>query len=103
MPGKHFDALLSEQEIIALADTFARDIVQRMTQQCFRVREEAQHDGQELAVLHCAGHLREALQRLADTAAQDAASKGAGYPDLGRASGMTRQGARRRWPGILSH
>jgi hypothetical protein len=35
---------------------------------------------------------------LAETAASRAAEYGADYPDIGRAVGMTRQGARRRWP-----
>lgn len=32
-----------------------------------------------------------------------AARAGAGYPQLGAACGLTRQGARRRWPGLYHH
>ncbi|MGW1541216.1 hypothetical protein ACWCPM_13435 [Streptomyces sp. NPDC002309] len=41
-------------------------------------------------------------QQLADRAARAAAAAGAGYPEIGRASGMSRQGARRRWPGLIT-
>lgn len=38
--------------------------------------------------------------RLAEEAAAQAVDHGADYPDLGRAAGLTRQGARRRWPDL---
>ncbi|MBC3839276.1 hypothetical protein GXW82_00940 [Streptacidiphilus sp. 4-A2] len=36
-----------------------------------------------------------------DQAATAAAREGAGYPQLGAACNMSRQGARRRWPGLV--
>ena len=40
------------------------------------------------------------IAELSRTAAARAVDYGADYPDLGDATGMTRQGARRRWPGL---
>jgi hypothetical protein len=36
-------------------------------------------------------------------AAQAAAAAGAGYPQIGDATSMSRQGARRRWPGLVTN
>ena len=41
------------------------------------------------------------LTALTATAAERAAEHGADYPALGAAAGLTRQGARRRWPGLV--
>ena len=42
----------------------------------------------------------EELRALAQDAAARAVELGADYPALGQAAGLTRQGARRRWPGL---
>jgi hypothetical protein len=44
-----------------------------------------------------------AVRRLEDQAAHAAAAGGAGYPEIGRALSMSRQGARRRWPGLITN
>ncbi|WP_458247223.1 hypothetical protein [Streptomyces sp. MAI_2237] len=44
-----------------------------------------------------------AARRLEDQAAHAAAASGAGYPEIGRALSMSRQGARRRWPGLITN
>ncbi|MFC1415717.1 hypothetical protein [Streptacidiphilus cavernicola] len=54
-----------------------------------------------LATLHALAHLQRALARQIDRTAARAAHAGAGYPELGQACNMTRQGARRRWPGLV--
>lgn len=53
-----------------------------------------------LAVLTASEVLRAELDRKIRDAAQDAAAAGADYGDLGEAASITRQGARRRWPGL---
>ncbi|GGT16461.1 hypothetical protein [Streptomyces chromofuscus] len=62
--------------------------------------ESARHHA--LAQLQVLVQVERAAQRLADQAARAAAAAGAGYPAIGRASGMSRQGARRRWPGLIT-
>ena len=44
--------------------------------------------------------IRESAEQLAASAALSAAQRGADYPAIGEAAGMTRQGARRKWPGL---
>ncbi|AGZ39226.1 hypothetical protein [Actinoplanes friuliensis] len=53
-----------------------------------------------LALLAALTTAEREVARLATVAAERAAEHGADYPDLGAAAGMTRQGARRRWPGL---
>ncbi|OIK27472.1 hypothetical protein VT52_011475 [Streptomyces malaysiense] len=68
------------------------------------IRADADHgaeQAQALAHLHLLTYLQQAVERLEAKAANEAADAGAGYPQIGRASNMTRQGARRRWPGLL--
>lgn len=54
-----------------------------------------------LARLQVLSYIVHAAENRAAEAASAAALGGAGYPDLGRAWGITRQGARRRWPGLV--
>ncbi|MFH8793731.1 response regulator [Streptomyces sp. NPDC017941] len=56
-----------------------------------------------LALLHLLDHLQQATERLQREVAVAAARAGAGYPQIGAACGVTRQGARRRWPGLFNH
>src|SRR3979409_1291583 len=44
--------------------------------------------------------IRDSAEQLAASAALSAAERGADYPAIGHAAGMTRQGARRKWPGL---
>ncbi len=44
--------------------------------------------------------IRDSAEQLAASAALSAAQRGADYPAIGDAAGMTRQGARRKWPGL---
>ncbi|MEV0733437.1 hypothetical protein [Polymorphospora sp. NPDC050346] len=53
-----------------------------------------------LAVLATARAVAALADELSTAAAAAAARVGADYPEIGRAAGMTRQGARRRWPGL---
>jgi hypothetical protein len=107
MPGKHFAVVLSEDEIAALADAAVRDLADRLAHRAFRPLalesslpdEYAESDA--LAHLHALVHIRRAVARLEDQAARCATLAGAGYPQLGQATNISRQGARRRWPGLV--
>ncbi|QHC27491.1 hypothetical protein [Streptomyces sp. HF10] len=52
--------------------------------------------------LHVLAGVKQAVRRLEDQAAHAAAASGAGYPEIGQALNMSRQGARRRWPGLIT-
>ncbi|MBO0879706.1 MAG: hypothetical protein J2P17_04915 [Mycobacterium sp.] len=53
-----------------------------------------------LAALRSLLAIRDSAEQLAASAALSAAQHGADYPAIGDAAGMTRQGARRKWPGL---
>lgn len=53
-----------------------------------------------LAALASLLAIRDSAEQLAASAALSAAQHGADYPAIGEAAGMTRQGARRKWPGL---
>ncbi|MFI6565999.1 hypothetical protein [Streptomyces sp. NPDC050534] len=56
-----------------------------------------------LVRLRALARVRQTVRDLEDQAAQAAAESGAGYPEIGRAVSMSRQGARRRWPGLITN
>ncbi|MFF9765403.1 hypothetical protein ACF1GT_02060 [Streptomyces sp. NPDC014636] len=58
---------------------------------------------QALVRLRILTGVKEALRHLEDQAARAAADGGAGYPEIGQAMRMSRQGARRRWPGLITN
>ncbi|MGW7432199.1 hypothetical protein ACWGIN_21935 [Streptomyces sp. NPDC054861] len=113
MPGKNFAP--PPEGAAALADSAVADLAQRLTRQMLSggrlpggptpPQPQPQADGsrQALALLHVLDQVRKAAERLQQNAAADAARAGAGYPELGDACAITRQGARRRWPGLLNH
>lgn len=53
-----------------------------------------------LAALTSLLAIRDSAEQLAASAALSAAQRGADYPAIGEAAGITRQGARRKWPGL---
>lgn len=57
--------------------------------------------GNPLDHLRALAHLSRAVNRCAQQEAAAAARAGAGYPQLGAAWGISRQGARQRWPGLV--
>ena len=104
MPGTHFTVVLSEDEIARIADAAVADLAARLAHRAFRpLADPAQSpETDALATLHALAHLHRAVERQADRTAASAARAGAGYPQLGRACEISRQGARRRWPGLVS-
>ncbi|MEU3460387.1 response regulator [Streptomyces sp. NPDC006733] len=105
MPGKNFVLRTSPQETAALADAGVNALAQRLARQLLQdpVSAAIGEPAQALALLHALDQLQQAAERLQRDAAVDAARAGAGYPQIGDACGMTRQGARRRWPGLFHH
>ncbi|MBU3865567.1 hypothetical protein KN815_16215 [Streptomyces sp. 4503] len=55
-----------------------------------------------LAILRALRQIIEEVGHLADEYASEAGMAGANYPDLGKAWGVSRQAARKRWPGVVS-
>ncbi|MFG2989502.1 hypothetical protein ACGFZK_09485 [Streptomyces sp. NPDC048257] len=105
MPGRNVVALTSLQETSAVGAAVA-DLARLLTLQRMdamtpaRANDPSQARTQALALLLVLDQVRLAAERLQHDAAADAARAGAGYPQLGDTCGITRQGARRRWPGL---
>lgn len=106
-------ARLDQQEIAALADRAVENLAHHLAGQAFPSQPVSATGSGDvdvvptpepdsaLARLHALAHMRQAIERYADLEAQVAAEAGAGYPQLGDAWGISRQGARRRWPGLV--
>jgi CheY-like chemotaxis protein len=103
VPGKNFVLRTSPQQAAAIADAAVGGLAQRLAQQLAHASSYRDDRARALALLHMLDHLQQAAVRLQNEAAVAAAGAGAGYPQIGAACGMTRQGARRRWPGLLTH
>jgi hypothetical protein len=107
MPGKHFAVVLPEDEIAALADEAVRELAETIADRAFRALAlesslpDELAEGNALARLYALTHIQHAVVRQAEQAARYAAQTGAGYPQLGQVANMSRQGARRRWPGLV--
>ncbi|WP_345107859.1 response regulator [Streptomyces drozdowiczii] len=105
MPGKDFVFRTTPQEMAGIADARISDLAHLLAR---RLQEgtipPAPGDpAYPLALLHVLDQLQQATERLQRQAATDAARAGAGYPQIGAACDITRQGARRRWPGLFHH
>ncbi|CAM5412262.1 MULTISPECIES: response regulator [Streptomyces] len=105
MPGKDFVSRITPQETASLTDAAVGDLAQRLARRLLGAPSHPPPDdpAPALALLHVLDHLKQATERLQQEAAAAAARAGAGYPQIGAACGMTRQGARRRWPGLFHH
>ncbi|CAG6394435.1 Response regulator receiver domain-containing protein [Actinacidiphila cocklensis] len=91
-------------ELVSLAEQAVEELAGRLAAEALRGREGPARDGdagEALARLQALSYILNAARNRAAQAASAAALGGAGYPDLGRAWGITRQGARRRWPGLV--
>ncbi|MER5843107.1 response regulator [Streptomyces prasinus] len=105
MPGKDFVSRITPQEAASLTDAAVGDLAQRLAHRFLGASSHPAPDdpAQALALLRVLDHLKQATERLQQEAAVAAARAGAGYPQIGAACGLTRQGARRRWPGLFHH
>lgn len=109
MPATPFLPVMSEDEIAVLARGAVADLAERLARRAFRPlgeptapAEGGAVEGDALAVLRVLVHLQRAVEEHMDEVAARAVGDGAGYPQLGRACHITRQGARKRWPGLVS-
>ncbi|MER5817034.1 response regulator [Streptomyces californicus] len=105
MPGMDFVLRTTPQETADIADARIGDLAHHLAR---HLRDDgasapAEDPSYALTVLHVLDQLQRATERLQRQAATDAARAGAGYPQIGAACDMTRQGARRRWPGLFHH
>lgn len=105
VPGKNFSPRTTPEETAAVADAAVGRLARHLTLQLLQEAPPVPADGpaQALTLLYMLDQLQRAAERLQRSAAVSAARAGAGYPQLGAACGMTRQGARRRWPGLFHH
>ncbi|MET7680521.1 response regulator [Streptomyces sp. NPDC005423] len=105
MPGKNFVVRTTPHQTTALADAAVDELARRIALQLLEDPSHPTADDptQALTRLHVLTHLQRAAERLQRNAAEDAARAGAGYPQIGEACDLTRQGARRRWPGLFHH
>ncbi|MFB6888908.1 response regulator [Kitasatospora sp. NPDC056327] len=105
MPGKNFVLRSTSEETAAIAEAAVARLAGRLVLQLLEESADSATGGTApaLSTLHILDHLQRAAERLQHRAAITAARAGAGYPQLGSACGLTRQGARRRWPGIFDH
>ncbi|MEU6444512.1 hypothetical protein [Streptomyces sp. NPDC047046] len=110
MPGVHFSLRMSEPELETRVTEELAALVEHLVPEVFAFvpvpedeppgAERTPERARALAHLHLLTHIQQAALRLEAGTAYEAARAGAGYPQIGRASGLTRQGARRRWPGL---
>lgn len=108
MPGPGSTAPPPAGETTALVTQVLDELTRRLTQQGTTSPAEPAEppcDGRQgaLARLRVLAGVKECVRDLEDQAALAAAAHGAGYPEIGRAVNMSRQGARRRWPGLITN
>lgn len=88
-----------------LSDAQRAELTTAVEQLAWRAAREMVADSEDerqlwLAALTSLLAIRDSADQLAGSAALSAAQHGADYPAIGDAAGMTRQGARRKWPGL---
>ncbi|MEV3930019.1 response regulator [Streptomyces sp. NPDC053728] len=91
---------LAERARVAVAEA-ARQLVLLTPETDAGEEGPGEPRGDALASLRALAYLGRAVEECAAVAARTAAQEGAGYPQLGRAWGVSRQGARKRWPGLV--
>ncbi|HSA51562.1 MAG TPA: hypothetical protein VLH10_15825 [Yinghuangia sp.] len=106
MPGSHVTPVDAEEEVAAAAHAAVTELAARLVLQTFPPLDPADPSAHsrdsELATLRALAFLQRAVERAMSETAARAAHAGAGYPQLGQACRITRQGARRRWPGLAA-
>ncbi|GAA3487569.1 MULTISPECIES: response regulator [Streptomyces] len=105
MPGKNSSPWTADPQVSDLAESALKDLAHHLVRDAspHPASREAEQPDQALAVLRVLEHFQRATELLQREAAATAARAGAGYPQIGAACGLTRQGARRRWPGLYDH
>lgn len=94
-------------ETAALVSQVVDELVRRFVRDDVRSPAPADPAGaarrRALQRLRVLADVKQAVRDLEDQAAHAAAAGGAGYPEIGQAVSMSRQGARRRWPGLITN
>ncbi|MFF7333904.1 hypothetical protein [Streptomyces sp. NPDC008150] len=107
MTGAHFTSRMTEGEIVLLVTDAVDELSRRLAHDLVGAAHESDDEhaarGRALAHLYVLVNLEQAVHRLESRAAEAAAEAGATYPEIGRASNLSRQGARRRWPGLITN
>ncbi|MFJ5530725.1 hypothetical protein [Streptomyces sp. NPDC093261] len=108
MPGPPSTSRPAGGETAALVTQVVDELTRRLTQETAHPPAEPIDKADEsrrhaLLRLRVLANVKQAVRRLEDQAAHAAAASGAGYPEIGQAVGMSRQGARRRWPGLITN
>jgi CheY-like chemotaxis protein len=122
VPSERTSLPAEHDRLTELAERAVEDLARKLADDAFAlVRRGAQRPGEpgpdrgapgtahrpagkaseSLARLRALSYLLRAVDSCATQAASAAARQGASYPELGNAWGITRQGARRRWPGLV--
>lgn len=97
-PGGETAALLTQ-----MIDELTRRLAQEAAHSPAEPRDTVDDArGRALVRLAVLARVKQTVRHLEDQAAHAAAAGGAGYPEIGRAVSMSRQGARRRWPGLIT-
>ncbi|MFF8727193.1 hypothetical protein ACF073_11965 [Streptomyces sp. NPDC015171] len=91
-----------------LVTRLVEELARRLSQESARSPAESVDTAGEsrrhaLLRLFVLANVKQAVRHLEDQAALTAAASGAGYPEIGQAVSMSRQGARRRWPGLVTN
>lgn len=108
MPGS-VSPLQPSGETITLVTQVVDELARRLVADTFpppaghRDSRADQGRRQALLRLRVLADVKDAVRHLEDQAAHAAAAGGAGYPEIGQAMSMSRQGARRRWPGLITN
>ncbi|GHD93213.1 hypothetical protein [Streptomyces naganishii] len=107
MPGPPFPSRPPGGETAALVTQVVDELARRLAGQSVTAPEgppDTADDARHYALvrLRVLAGVKQAVRNLEDQAAYAAAASGAGYPEIGRAVSMSRQGARRRWPGLVT-
>ncbi|MGW5526718.1 response regulator [Streptomyces xanthochromogenes] len=105
MPGKNFPSVTPSPATAEVTDAAVGTLARRIVQQMLRDpgQPDAAGAAPALTLLHVLVQVQRSAERLQRSAAEQAAQAGAGYPQIGEACGLTRQGARRRWPELFRH
>ncbi|MEU9027167.1 response regulator [Streptomyces sp. NPDC048383] len=105
MPGRDSSSSTASQDAAAVTRAAVADLARRLAHRLTDgpTSPEAEDPNPALVLLHVLEQVRQTAEGLQRDAAADAARAGAGYPQLGNACGISRQGARRRWPGLYDH
>lgn len=88
---------IARDDVSQLVDDLAHAVARSLIADHGQVQEQHRW----LARLAALTVVRGAADDLAAHAAAQAAAQGAGYPELAKAAGTTRQNARVKWPGLV--